>query len=81
VFKSGRVDFAPVRQVVPGAGASVFPPKTATPGSVGDADYTPLVRANGVVYNAPVLAYNVSRAELARMTAGRVDYRRCTTRS
>ncbi len=74
VFRSGRVDFTPVRQVVPGAGASVFPPKAATPGSVGDAAYTPLVRVNGVVYNAPVLAYNVSRAELARMTAGRVDY-------
>lgn len=74
VFKSGKVDFKPVRQVVPGSGASVFPPKVATPGSVGDADYTPLVRVNGVVYNAPVLAYDVSREELARMTAGKVDY-------
>jgi hypothetical protein len=68
------VDFAPVRRVVPGTGASVFPPSVATPGSVGDADYTPLVRVNGVVYNAPVLAYNVSREELARMVAGRVDH-------
>jgi hypothetical protein len=74
VFAKGRVDFAPVRRVVPGTGASVFPPSVATPGSVGDADYTPLVRVNGVVYNAPVLAYNVSREELARMVAGRVDH-------
>lgn len=73
VFKSGKVDFSPVRQVVPGSGASVFPPKTAVPGSVGDADYTPLVRVNGVVYNAPVLAYNVSKADLGRM-ATRPDY-------
>lgn len=74
VFKSGKVDFSPQRQVMPGTGASVFPPRVATPGSVGDADYTPLVRVNGVVYNAPVLAYNVSRAELAAMTAGKVNY-------
>jgi hypothetical protein len=74
VFKSGKVDFSPQRQVAPGTGASVFPPRVATPGSVGDADYTPLVRVNGVVYNAPVLAYGVSRAELAAMTAGRVNY-------
>lgn len=74
VFKSGKVDFSPQRQVAPGTGASVFPPRVATPGSVGDEDYTPLVRVNGVVYNAPVLAYNVSRAELAAMTAGRVNY-------
>lgn len=74
VFKSGKVDFSPVRAIVPGTGASVFPPKTATPGSVGDADYTPIVRVDGVVYNAPVLAYNVTKAQLAAMVAGRVDY-------
>lgn len=74
IFKKGKVDFAPERRLVPGTGPSVFPPKFAQPGSVGDADYTPLVKVNGVYYNAPVIAYNVSAAELAGMVGGQIDH-------
>jgi len=37
------------RVVVPGSEDQPFPPKTAQPGSVGDADYSPLVRVDGIV--------------------------------
>jgi hypothetical protein len=40
VFKSGKVDFSPERIVTPGEAPNFFPPKTAQPGSVGDADYS-----------------------------------------
>jgi hypothetical protein len=53
VVFSGTVDFSPVRSVVgtPGTG---FPPVSATPGSVGEAEYSPLVRLpDGSVLNAP----------------------------
>ena len=43
VFANGKVDFALERKVVPGDAPNFFPPKEAHPGSVGDADYTPLV--------------------------------------
>lgn len=52
----GSVDFAPQRRVAgtPGTG---FPPITATPGSVGDANYSPVVQlGGGGVINAPVVA-------------------------
>ncbi len=46
------VDFSPDRVVTPGSLG--FPPLAATPGSVGQADYSPLVRLpNGTVINAP----------------------------
>lgn len=45
-FEAGAVDFSPERSVVPGDGAKPFPPKTATPGSVGDADYSPRWNVN-----------------------------------
>lgn len=53
VVFSGTVDFSPERIVVgtPGTG---FPPVSAAPGSVGDAEYSPLVRLpDGSVLNAP----------------------------
>ncbi|MBS0244254.1 MAG: hypothetical protein JSS20_18955, partial [Proteobacteria bacterium] len=59
VFDAGKVDFKPERKVVPGAAPNFFPPTAASPGSVGDADYTPLVKivnAGGHIYNAPVVA-------------------------
>src|ERR687896_1759731 len=50
----GTVDFAPDRVVVPGPEGSEFPPTTAEPGSVGDAEYSPLFSVNGhSVVNAP----------------------------
>lgn len=51
----GTVDFSPARVVVPGP--TGFPPDTAAPGSVGDADYSPLITTgNGIVLNAPQVA-------------------------
>ena len=46
------VDFSPARSVTPGPGG--FPPAAAAPGSVGQANYSPLVELpNGTVINAP----------------------------
>lgn len=58
-FESGTVDFSPDRVVRPTPGPSPFPPLEAKPGSVGDANYSPLVRilnAGGHIYNAPIIA-------------------------
>ncbi|HET9661421.1 MAG TPA: hypothetical protein VFP05_13880 [Thermomicrobiales bacterium] len=43
-FDAGTVDFSPERGLVSGDGENAFPPTSATPGSVGDADYSPLVK-------------------------------------
>ncbi len=52
----GTVDFSPVRVLIQGS-PNAFPPSTAKPGAVGDADYSPLiVMPDGIVYNAPQLA-------------------------
>src|SRR5712672_1156981 len=40
LFESGLVDFTPNREVVSGPVDQAFPPRTAQPGSVGDADYS-----------------------------------------
>ncbi len=53
----GTVDFSPVRVLIQGY-PKAFPPSTAVPGSVGDADYSPLLVLNGIVYNAPQVANN-----------------------
>lgn len=77
VFDAGRVDFKPERKVVPGNAPNFFPPKVAEPGSVGDADYSPLVRienAGGHVYNAPVLAFGASAETLNAFCKGKPDY-------
>jgi hypothetical protein len=75
-FDRGRVDFAPERRVVPGAAPNLFPPTVAHPGSVGDAGYSPLVileNAGGEVYNAPVVAGNLSPEELNAWCKGSPD--------
>jgi len=62
-FAGGAVDFKSSRQVVPGAAPNAFPPKTANPGAVGDADHSPLVRvtdAGDAIYNAPMVVFGVS---------------------
>lgn len=47
----GTVDFSPTRVVVPGPDG--FPPAQAEPGSIGDADYSPLITTgDGIVLNA-----------------------------
>lgn len=48
---AGTVDFAPERSVTPGPDS--FPPAAVTPGSVGDALYSPLISSDGaIVLNA-----------------------------
>lgn len=56
LFESGVVDFSPKRVVVPRSEDRPFPPRMAQPGSVGAADLSPLVRVNGIVYDAPIIA-------------------------
>jgi hypothetical protein len=76
VFDAGTVDFSPVRSVTPGTPGQEFPPTAFQPGSVGDINYSPLVQvtnAAGVIYNAPIVAYNVS-ADQINFPNGNVDY-------
>ncbi len=59
LFEAGTVDFSPVRTVLPAPQPRPFPPSIARPGSVGDANYSPLVRitnSGGHIYNAPIIA-------------------------
>src|SRR6266481_2944392 len=56
LFESGVVDFSPNRAVAPGSEDRPFPPSVAQPGSIGDADYSPLVNVDGIIYDAPVVA-------------------------
>ena len=77
VFKSGKVDFSPARSITPGEAPNFFPPRAAQPGSVGDADYSPLVQfANGkdALFNMPMVAFNVSEDDLNKMCDGNVDH-------
>lgn len=77
VFEAGRVNFKPERKIVPGDAPNFFPPKVAEPGSIGDADYSPLVRienAGGHIYNAPVLAFDVSAAVLNAFCNGKPNH-------
>src|SRR5262249_10555198 len=67
VFESGSVDFAPRRSATPGDAPNFFPPKQFQPGSVGHEEYSPLVKilnAGGHIYNAPMVAFNVSAERL-----------------
>ena len=74
VFESGKVDFAPVRSVTPGAAPNYFPPSAVQPGSVGDANYSPLAKIGNYIYNAPMLAFNASEATLNAMCDGNADH-------
>jgi hypothetical protein len=76
VFENGTVDFTPARMVTPGARPNPFPPKAAEPGSVGDQDYTPLLRIQSdgsTVYNAPIVAFGADESRLA-FCEGKPDY-------
>ncbi len=76
IFDSGTVDFSPEMTLTPGA-PQAFPPKAFTPGSVGDKDYTPLVRivnAGGHIYNAPIIAFNVDASRIS-FPNGNVDHK------
>ncbi len=53
----GNVDFSAVRVLIQGS-PNAFPPSTALPGAIGDAEYSPFIVLNGIVYNAPMVANN-----------------------
>jgi len=75
-FQSGRVDFSPVQTLTKGDPPNFFPPKVARAGSIGDAHYSPLVRVtnrNGIVFNAPVVAFNVGPEKIS-FCNGEPDY-------
>ena len=74
VFESGKVDFAPMRSVTPGAAPNYFPPTAVQPGSVGDANYSPLAKIGNHIYNAPMLAFNATEATLNAMCGGNADH-------
>jgi hypothetical protein len=76
VFDKGTVDFSPVRNIVPGPPGAEFPPLSAQPGAVGDANYSPFVQvvnAGGVIYNAPIVAFGVDANQIS-FPNGNVDY-------
>jgi hypothetical protein len=75
-FDQGTIDFSPERSITPGAAPSAFPPSDFQPGAVGDESYSPLVRvdnAGGYIYNAPLIAYNVTEDQISFCDGG-VDY-------
>ena len=74
VFENGKVDFSPVRSVTPGAAPNYFPPTAVQPGSVGDANYSPLAKIGNYIYNAPMLAFNATEATLNAMCGGNADH-------
>ena len=76
VFNAGTVDFSPVRNVVPGPPGAEFPPVSAQPGAIGDADYSPYVQilnAGNVIYNAPIVAFDAQPKDI-NFPHGNVDY-------
>lgn len=76
VFNRGTVDFSPVRSITPGPPGQEFPPSAFQPGAIGDSNYSPLVQvlnAGGVIYNAPIVAFNVT-ADQINFPNGNVDY-------
>jgi hypothetical protein len=76
LFNGGTVDFKPVYKLTPGNAPSSFPPQAFQPGSVGDKDYTPLVRienAGNHIYNAPIVAFDVNAKQIS-FCNGNPDY-------
>ncbi len=77
IFESGEVDFSPKHSVTPGDAPNFFPPKAVQPGAVGDDDYSPLVKianAGGHIYNAPMVAFDVSEDDLNKYCDGNADH-------
>ena len=77
VFAAGKVDFSPEHSVTPGDAPNFFPPKNVQPGAVGDSNYSPLVKianAGGHMYNAPMVAFDVSADSLNRFCDGNADH-------
>src|SRR5262249_7652034 len=77
MFDAGAVDFSPEHVVTPGPGSRPFPPTVAKAGSVGDSNYSPLVRitnAGGHIYNAPIIAMGDNTQDFTD-AAGKPDYK------
>jgi len=77
VFEAGTVDFSPKRSLTPGDAPNFFPPKQFQPSGVGDKEYTPLVKisnAGNHIYNAPIVAYNVSAETLNQFCEGNPNH-------
>ena len=76
VFNAGTVDFSATRSVTPGPAGSEFPPIDYQPGAIGDPNYSPYIQianAGNVIYNAPIVAYNVNASDI-NFPNGNVDY-------
>jgi hypothetical protein len=77
IFIGETVDFSPEHQLLVGNTTSnPFPPKVANADSVGDKDYSPVVRvenAGGNIYNTPVIASNVTAKQIS-FCDGTPDY-------
>jgi hypothetical protein len=76
VFDKGTVNFSPQRNIVPGPAGQEFPPKSFAPGEIGDQYYSPYVtitNAGNVVYNAPMVAFNVDASQI-NFPDGNVNY-------
>src|ERR1700739_3167146 len=71
-FDKGRFVLSPHRILVPGT-PNAYPPTQAQPGSVGNKDYSPLVNINGIIYDAPIVAFNVP-ASAINFPNGNVDH-------
>ena len=77
LFEAGTVDFSPDHIVTAGPAGKPFPPAQAKPGSVGDSNYSPLVRitnAGGHIYNAPIIAMGDNVNDFADAT-GKPNYK------
>jgi hypothetical protein len=75
-FERGRVDFSPEYSLVAGEDPNYFPPASFQPGAVGDEFYSPLMKltnAGGYVYNAPIVAFNVTDEQLNAFCEGNPD--------
>jgi hypothetical protein len=77
-FDHGTVDFSSNRSVTPGDAPKLFPPKAATPGSIGDSTYSPYVKVvtNGktVIYNAPIIAFNLTQEQMDAALGTSIDH-------
>jgi hypothetical protein len=74
-FERGKVDFSPEHSVTPGAAPNIFPPTAFQPGSVGDDGYSPLAKIGNYIYNAPVVAFDVSADTLNAFCDGTADHK------
>ncbi len=74
VFETGSVNFAPQVSVTPGTAPDYFPPVAVQPGSVGDADYSPLAKIGNYIFNAPMVAFDVDAGALDAYCDGNADH-------